>query len=502
MQRRAASRSPADVLAHYERDPFCAPAIVDLRESLAVDGHLLAAAEGFEALGLSPVAPLGVTSAVANTSQNRVLSALRMMEVVSDSTNVLALECARRLRGKWDTPVHLATCHRVLRAQPVPRLPGHSQHFSLFALASGGREAKDHAFTVDTLVLHIRTMLRALERLEQHGYAFGARRVDHPRDVRADEPSAIELPRRSTSDGAEASGACLLLGWTALSDLGYRTRWRRGSADRRRRLRLADQARRQPSCGVHRDRRRRPADCFALSQGADATAGREVVEILSSLPTPRIGRMGYNPANFAYHIGTGPWARGYAVYYAVSFYDATTGRESARSALVGTEDGSQAVVWRFRFDPDPHRPDGSGDGSPNLETVRGTARAVDPRDPGQCHDEVPGRCALSSGDSEVTEATEAPDFKTEQRSQRSERRETVPSMSETRFARRASIEGSGNPSGLEPVRPLVFPDPSIEHTAKRRPRQGGLPPFTPLASLLRFEIRCLRKLRLLERCPV
>ena len=176
MQRRAASRSPADVLAHYERDPFCAPAIVDLRESLAVDGHLLAAAGGFEALGLSPVAPLGTCSAVANTSQKRVLSALRLMEVVSDTTNVLALECALRLRGKWK-PVHLATCQRVLRAQPQPRLPGHSQHFNLFALASGGREAKDHAFTVDTLVLHIRTMLRALERLEQHGYSFGIPRV-------------------------------------------------------------------------------------------------------------------------------------------------------------------------------------------------------------------------------------------------------------------------------------------------------------------------------------
>ena len=176
LQRRAASRSPADVLAHYERDPFCAPAIVDLRESLAVDGHLLAAADGFEALGLSPVAPLGTCSAVANTSQNRVLSALRLMEVVSDTTNVLALECALRLRGKWK-PVHLATCQRVLRAQPQPRLPGHSQHFNLFALASGGREAKDHAFTVDTLVLHVRTMLRALERLERHGYSFGIPRV-------------------------------------------------------------------------------------------------------------------------------------------------------------------------------------------------------------------------------------------------------------------------------------------------------------------------------------
>jgi hypothetical protein len=176
MERRAASRSPAEVLAQYERDPFCTPAIVDLRESVAVDGHLLAAAEGFEALGLSPVAPLGTCSAVANTGQKRVLSALRMMEVVSDTTNVLALECALRLRGRRE-PVHLATCQRVLRAQPAPRLPGHSQHFNLFALASAGREAKDHAFTVDTLVLHIRTMLRALERLERHGYSFGVPRA-------------------------------------------------------------------------------------------------------------------------------------------------------------------------------------------------------------------------------------------------------------------------------------------------------------------------------------
>ena len=178
MRLRAGARSPADLLAQYERDPFCAPALVDLRTSVAVDGHLLAAADAFEAIESSPVAPLGVSSAIAHTSQNRVLSALRMTEVVSDPTNVLALECARRLRADWATPVHLVTSQRVLRAQPAPRLPGYSQHFRLFVLASGGREAKDHAFTVDTVSLHIRTVLRALDRLEQHGYAFGARRVD------------------------------------------------------------------------------------------------------------------------------------------------------------------------------------------------------------------------------------------------------------------------------------------------------------------------------------
>jgi hypothetical protein len=178
MQHRARGRSPADVLAQYLRDGFCAPAAVDLRTSHEVDGHLLAAAEGFEALDLSPVAPLGVSSAIAQTGQNRVLSALRMTEVVSDPTNVLALECARRLRENQDTPVHLATSQRVVRAQPVPRLPGYGRHFRIFVLASGSREAKDHAFTVQTCALHIRTMLAALERLEQHGYDFGARRVE------------------------------------------------------------------------------------------------------------------------------------------------------------------------------------------------------------------------------------------------------------------------------------------------------------------------------------
>lgn len=177
MKRRAAARAPRDVLAQYGRDKFCAPAAVDQRSAVAIDGHLLAAADAFEALELSPVAPLGVTSTMAATDQNRVLSALRTTEVVADPTNVLALECARRLRGASTARVHLATSQRVIRAQPVPNVKGYSQHFRIFVLASGGRETKDHGFTVESIVLHARTMLAALARLAAHGYAFGAPRV-------------------------------------------------------------------------------------------------------------------------------------------------------------------------------------------------------------------------------------------------------------------------------------------------------------------------------------
>jgi hypothetical protein len=177
MQRRARARAPSELLAQYRRDPFCAPSGVDLRASVAIDAHLLAAAHGFEGLELSPVAPFAVCSAVALTDQNRVPSALRTTEVVSDPTNVLALECAERLLKAPASAVHLATSQRVVRAQPVPKRPGHTQHFRLFVLASAGLEAKDHAFTAQALERHVRTMGSALDLLEQHGYAFGARRV-------------------------------------------------------------------------------------------------------------------------------------------------------------------------------------------------------------------------------------------------------------------------------------------------------------------------------------
>jgi hypothetical protein len=188
MRRRASARSPADVLAQYRRDRFSAPAPVDQRTIVALDAELLAAADRFEAVELSPLAPLGCCSSVAPTDQHRVVSALRTTEVVADTTNVLALECAVRLRAAPRTIVHLTTSQRVVRAQPIPKRPGFTQHFRLFVLASGGHEAKDHAFTIDTLALHVRTLLAALVRLERCGYSFGTRRVDV---LATDERAAI-----------------------------------------------------------------------------------------------------------------------------------------------------------------------------------------------------------------------------------------------------------------------------------------------------------------------
>jgi hypothetical protein len=66
-----------------------------------------------------------------------------------------------------------------------------------------------------------------------------------------------------------------------------------------------------------------------------------------ALPKPKIGRMGYNPANFAYHIGTDPWISGYSVYYAISFYDQRTGRESRRSDWWGPKTDPKHLYGGF-----------------------------------------------------------------------------------------------------------------------------------------------------------
>ncbi len=175
LARRAEERTPAGILRQWQRDPFTSPASVDQRTLVALDATLLGAAEAFEAVELSPLAPLGACSVVGLGSQNRVVSALRGTEVVADPTNVLALECARRLRERPRDAVRLATCHRCVRAQQAPKGPGFAQHFRIFCLATAGREQKDHGFLVAAMVEQIETHLRALARLEESGYSFPGR---------------------------------------------------------------------------------------------------------------------------------------------------------------------------------------------------------------------------------------------------------------------------------------------------------------------------------------
>jgi hypothetical protein len=176
-QRRAMARGPSDVLQQFEQDRFVGIAPVDQRTLRRLELTLLEVADAYDAVELSPVAPLGTCVAVAPGSQNRIVSTMRGTEVVSDPTNVLAIECARRLRADPAATVRLATAHRCVRAQSVPAGRGMAAHFSMFCLATAAHETADQAFAAGALAEHMLVYLSALERLENAGYRFGHRKV-------------------------------------------------------------------------------------------------------------------------------------------------------------------------------------------------------------------------------------------------------------------------------------------------------------------------------------
>jgi len=158
---RAARVDPARLLRRWTEDRFVRPSAVDPRQlaGLVAQAWELLPAE-FAGVELSPVAPLGTCAAVGPVDQHRIVATVRGSEVVSDPTNVLALEAARRRRA-GASEVHLAAHHRVLRAQRFT--PGFSTHFSLLTLVSSGRDRGDAATETDFLRRHLQAWRSVLD---------------------------------------------------------------------------------------------------------------------------------------------------------------------------------------------------------------------------------------------------------------------------------------------------------------------------------------------------
>jgi hypothetical protein len=146
--RRVQRRSARSVLGQYQRSRFVTPAPIDPSRTTGFDAEAFSRLPSdYVAVELSPVAPLGTSAVLGGLSQHWAVSTARNSEVVSDSTNVLALECALRRRRDRRTPVKLATSHRLLRGQDFG---GRGEaHFRVFALAAAGRGRE---FATDALV--------------------------------------------------------------------------------------------------------------------------------------------------------------------------------------------------------------------------------------------------------------------------------------------------------------------------------------------------------------
>jgi hypothetical protein len=165
---RADQTTPADVIRRWQHDRFVRPAACDPRRVAAVEARLwqLLPAE-FTGIDLSPVTPLGTCTAVAPVGQNRIVATVRTTEVVSDSTNTLAVEAAVRRRGQpKDGHADLAACHRQLRAQVFG--PGAAAHFRLFALVSSARDSGSGRTEASLLTRHLTYWLDVLDTLLPH----------------------------------------------------------------------------------------------------------------------------------------------------------------------------------------------------------------------------------------------------------------------------------------------------------------------------------------------
>ena len=242
-RRRASRVTPARLLQRWRQDRYVRPTAADPRVLWPLEARLWAMLPAeFAGLELSPVAPLGASAALGPVSQDRVISTVRGSEVVSDQTNVLALEAAVRRKQGRRSAVHLASCHRVLRGQPFDA-PGLFQHFRLFALVSSARDQGSGTTEAELLTAHLKFWSDALSELLPGRHTavrwtvFGfpplrERMSDTVLPALTPLPSGVTLdedPDRERARGYYERGAIRIdvadgTGWAEIGDGGF-TSW-------------------------------------------------------------------------------------------------------------------------------------------------------------------------------------------------------------------------------------------------------------------------------------
>src|SRR5947209_20440151 len=169
--RRAKKRDPKALLDDHVSNRYTRPSASDPARLVEWDRVALSTLPRvFQAVELSPVCPLGTGSVLSPISQDWTVSTIRNSEIVSDSTNVLAIKCAVRRREQKNfstgqaASVHLASSHRLLRGRQISIHPRLLQHFRLFPLCSAGRDIGNLRFEIETVRLHIGFFLGAFKK--------------------------------------------------------------------------------------------------------------------------------------------------------------------------------------------------------------------------------------------------------------------------------------------------------------------------------------------------
>jgi hypothetical protein len=149
--RRAQQLTAPELLKQYEQNRFVQPADTNFIHLLERTLQTLKclSRHHFQPLQVSPLSQLGTCSVVATVDQDKVVSALRNCEVLSDATNSLAIYISSQKKKQKSNPpdVHIkyATTQRHVRSQPF-QAKGFSPHFTIGCLVSSGTDTGNFAF--------------------------------------------------------------------------------------------------------------------------------------------------------------------------------------------------------------------------------------------------------------------------------------------------------------------------------------------------------------------
>lgn len=147
--------TPANILKSYRSNRFVVPSALDPERfyQLKADMTRKAKADGIKPILLSPVAPLGSCSVFGCVDQNNVMSATRSCEVLSDTSNMLAIYLADKIgSGEIDNKngVHVCSIDRLTRTQTFEGA-GSFAHFGIFCIVSSGKDTGSYSCEVDLL---------------------------------------------------------------------------------------------------------------------------------------------------------------------------------------------------------------------------------------------------------------------------------------------------------------------------------------------------------------
>ena len=152
---------PNEMLKKYSINQYAKPASCNAVQYRRLEMDMLLAAEerGVQGIILSPASLLGCCSVFGAVSQNKVISATRNLEILSDATNMLTLYIAAGIKDGSITNAnalfHLCTTHRHIRYQAKFRA-GMLPHFGIFTMASAGKSRSSYAFEIEALLFQLR----------------------------------------------------------------------------------------------------------------------------------------------------------------------------------------------------------------------------------------------------------------------------------------------------------------------------------------------------------